>query len=596
MSTEVDLIKERLDLAQVIGEYVSLRRAGQHFKALCPFHQEKTPSFVVSPGKGVWHCFGCGESGDVFAFIQKKEGLDFPATLRLLAERAGVTLSKQSPKSQQRRQRLFEVLALASRFYEEVLRQPGSGSKVQDYLRQRGLKPETMKLFQIGYAPPQWDILQKYLRHKGFTIDEMLATGVVGKNDSGRLFDRFRGRIMFPIADLQGRMVAFGGRITPWAATGKEGKYINSPETELYSKRRTIYNLHRAKHTLRQQQACLVVEGYMDVVLVTQGGVPCVVASSGTAFTNEQIDQLRRFTAVLHFAFDADAAGWKAAQAATKAALSAGLRVATVPLPPGKDPADVALEIPDQLSTILSTTQSLTSLLLERLRASSQTPGEDRDTRFQELLPFLQSAHNPIQQGEMIREVAESLHVPESKIMQMVEQYRPDVAPARELATEPVMVQASSAMHPERHLLGLLMLDGLIRQELFSQLQPAIFVDTPMQQLYTVMQSLAAHRDDFFTMSSDDFLRHLPGEYLPLAESICALAQEQRSLSNHTPKQEATLLWRVLQRRQLEQQLRSMQQELAGVSEDGASEDHRQTVLRQFQALAEQLEQIKAQP
>ena len=279
--------------------------------------------------------------------------------MKLLADRAGVEIKAYKKESSDKRTRLFALLELTARFYHEVLINQPAGKKALGYLKKRGVSAKTVQSFQLGYAPMQWDILQIYLRKKGYSPREMLAAGVAGESQQGKLFDRFRGRVIFPIADLQSRVVALGGRITPWHETGKEGKYVNSPETELYSKRRVVYNLARAKRYLRSGESCLVVEGYMDVVLLDQVGVRRVVASSGTAFTDEQIAQLKRFTDTLHFAFDADEAGVKAAISATQGALAAGLRVATVALPEGEDPADVAVRSPDELKKYLSQPRSL---------------------------------------------------------------------------------------------------------------------------------------------------------------------------------------------------------------------------------------------
>ena len=279
MAGETDLVKERLDLADVIGEYVPLKRTGAHFKGLCPFHQEKTPSFIVSPEKGIWHCFGCGKGGDVFVFIQEIEGVAFPEALKQLAERAGVPIRRtsfaQGKESQSKKQRLFEVLGLAAKFYHAVLMQHEAGRRAQAYLAERGVREETMREFELGYAPMRWDTVQKFLQKKGFSVEEMIQAGLVGAGQGGKFYDRFRGRIMFPVTDVQGRIVAFGGRIVPWHATGEEGKYINSPETALYEKRKTVYNLSRAKAVLRGGGAGIVVEGYMDVVMLAQGGEEC---------------------------------------------------------------------------------------------------------------------------------------------------------------------------------------------------------------------------------------------------------------------------------------------------------------------------------
>ncbi len=586
-SEEVELIKERLDLASLIQEYVPLKQAGQHFKGLCPFHQEKTPSFVVSPTKGMWYCFGCSEGGDAFVFIQKIEGLDFIGALKLLAERTGVDLPagrQGSKSSRDERQRLFDLLQLTARFYHEVLLHHAAGKKARMYLHERGVTEETMAQFQIGYAPTGWDTLQQFLRKKNFGLPEMLAAGVVGVSgdgSAGRAFDRFRGRIIFPVFDLQGRVIAFGGRITPWTETGREGKYVNSPETKLYSKRRTVYNLQRAKQHGRHGAPMVVVEGYMDVVMMTQAGWPGVVASSGTAFTVEQVEQLKRFTDTLHFAFDADAAGWKAAQAATSAALAAGMRVATVQFPAGQDPADVAKAAPEQLGQYLGQPQSLVAVALAHLRS-----GTSVDQRLAEVLPLVAAVSHPVQQGEMIQEVARVLHLSEERVIQLVTR-----APFDKLRVKPAesgSTHEEVRLSAEQLLLGLVVLEGAVRREVLPKLSPGWFVDDGAMALYKQLQYLS-NNQDFFTMTSEALVQLLPLELTALAEGMRVVAADRLASSSEAAVTEAHGLSQWLQRRWLERRLQALQTGLATVALP-----ERGTLLQEFQTVAEELERVKA--
>jgi DNA primase len=592
MSGEIELIKERLDISELVSEYVPLRRAGTHFKGLCPFHQEKTPSFIVSPQKGIWHCFGCGEGGDAFKFIQKIEGLDFPAALKLLAERTGVTLKHESGKSRDERQRLFDLLQLTARFYHEVLvHQPG-GKRALDYLAKRGVHTKTITDFQLGYASTGWDSLQQWLQKKGYSVNEMIAAGVVGRAESGRYFDRFRGRIIFPIRDLQGRVIAFGGRITPFTETGREGKYINSPETRLYSKRHTIYNLDRAKHALRGKAACIVVEGYMDVIMLAQAGITNVVASSGTAFTAEHMHLLSRFTPILHFAFDADPAGWKAAVTATTAALAAGMRVATIQFPAGKDPADLVVEAPDSLPELLQNPRSLVSIMIEHLRTSRSVAAPvDTDTLLQQVVPLIALVAHPIQQGEMIQEVATSLHVPEDRIIALIQRQSAPVPLSINVADQVTVRDAVVfTLSPEQQLLGLFLVDVTARREVFPQVASEVLLDSDTLQLYKMLHRLVSTRADFFDMTAPAILQLLPAEQLTFAEGLRSLSEERVSQLSGSPVAEAHSLLRALQRRHLERQLRLVQEQLTA-----AKDDERPAMLEQFQSLAEELERVRAQ-
>lgn len=589
MGQEVDLIKDRLSIAEVVGEYVQLKAAGQNLKGPCPFHSEKTPSFFVSPKRGTWHCFGaCNEGGDIFTFIQKAEGVEFSDALRLLAEKAGVELKKGlgAQVSSNRRQRLFDVLAAAAGFYQAILSgtprpADSAGAKAIQYLHERGVDDKTITTFAVGYAPNTWDLLQRALRKKGFSEDEMVAAGLIGRSQSGKLYDRFRGRIMFPIHDSRGRVVAFGGRIAPWVETGSEGKYINSPEGALYEKRSVVYNLHRAKQVLRSGMPCVVVEGYMDVVLLTQIGIQNVVATSGTAFTDGHVAQLARYTDTLHFAFDADAAGFKATIAATTAALAAGMKVATIVLPAGQDPADIAKASPDRTQAVFSEATPLLKVLLRQLQAQSDT--KNREQTLQAILPLIRLVKNPIQQGNMIEHIAELLHLPAERVIDLVRQ-APSVQPG---PTGPEEAVISTTGRAEQELLGLLLDNIDVRQALFSYLEPALFLDQDCLALYKSMQQLASARNSFPAMHPDGMIGALPERQRAFAEGVRALALDQLATANQTALREGRDLVRLLRRRSLSTRMAALQNEVAG-----STDQTRHHALERFRALAQELASI----
>ncbi|MEK7624762.1 MAG: DNA primase [Patescibacteria group bacterium] len=318
MSTDTQAIKDRLDIAQIIGEYVTLKKAGVNWKACCPFHHEKTPSFMVQPDKQFWHCFGCGKGGDVFTFIQEIEGLDFVEALKLLARRAGVEIDTQrSEVDASLRNRVLEINTAAANFFHHFLLEiPGAGP-AREYLDRRGLKKQTIIDWQIGFISEQWDLLTKYLVKKGFAIDDLVSAGLTIKRDgadakSGRgYYDRFRGRVMFPISDTHGNVVGFTGRVLV-ETENSGGKYVNTPETVLYEKSRILYGIHKAKTEIKSADLAILVEGQMDVIACHQAGMKNVVAASGTALTIEQVKLLKRYTSNVAMAFDADSAGQKA--------------------------------------------------------------------------------------------------------------------------------------------------------------------------------------------------------------------------------------------------------------------------------------------
>jgi len=337
MATPVELIKEKLDVATVVRGYVELTQAGRNFKARCPFHAEKTPSFVVTPDRGSWHCFGCGLGGDIFSFVMRYEHVEFPDALRLLAEKAGVELRRVSPAEERFTGALYRANAAAALFFQDQL----GGDVPQAYLTDRGIDAESAAFFEIGWAPPDQDALARHLMREGFDRDDLVRSGLIIQTDYG-VRDRFRARLMFPIWSALGKTVAFTGRIHPDFDTGSLGKYVNSPETPIFVKGRTLYGYGKTKEAVRSAGRALLVEGQVDAVACWQAGVKNVVALSGTALTGDHVKLLQRSGGAVDLAFDADEAGWNAAEKAAHLTLAAGMEVGVVRWPEGSDAADLA--------------------------------------------------------------------------------------------------------------------------------------------------------------------------------------------------------------------------------------------------------------
>ena len=305
----LDEIRARLDIVELVGQFVNLKRAGQHWKGLCPFHAEKTPSFTVNPKRGIFHCFGCNAGGDAFGFLMRHDRLGFPEAVRALAERAGVLLpTKREPEADGTFEALRRIMALASEFYSRSLWQP-EGAKPREYLDTRGVDPEVAKRFGLGYAPEGWNVLLTAMASHSIAPDQLVQAGLVLPRQTGSgFYDRFRGRLLFPIRDSQGRVIAFGGR----ALAGEEPKYLNSPETPLYVKGQTLYGLDVARAGMREKNRAIIVEGYLDCLMAHQHGFGETVAALGTALTPAQLALLRRHAEEVVALFDADAAGQKA--------------------------------------------------------------------------------------------------------------------------------------------------------------------------------------------------------------------------------------------------------------------------------------------
>jgi DNA primase len=344
--SDTQLIKDKIDIVDFISEYTQLKPAGINHKGLCPFHHEKSPSFMVSRERQSWHCFGCGKGGDIFSFIQEMEGMEFVEALKHLANRAGVQLTNRADDvNGNQKNRLKDINLEAARFWHNFLQQMNQAKSAREYLNKRGLIALTIEKWQIGFIPDQWDLLTKYLLKKGHSIDDLIAAGLTIKREgadfvSGRgFYDRFRGRIMFPIRDIHGSVVGFTGRVLV-ETENSGGKYVNTPQTSLYDKSRVIYGLDKAKQEIKRQDLTVLVEGQMDVIACHQMGMENVVAASGTALTEHQVSLLKRYSTNIVMSFDADAAGIAAARRGIEIAIREGLSVKVIEIPDGagKDP------------------------------------------------------------------------------------------------------------------------------------------------------------------------------------------------------------------------------------------------------------------
>jgi DNA primase len=332
-----DEIRERSNLVDIVSQHVALKKSGSQLKGLCPFHNEKTPSFQVNPDKGIWKCFGCGEGGDVFSFVQKIENLTFPETVELLARKAGITLETSEKESARlsQRDRLFRANSVAAEFYMNSLK---SSKAAKDYMARRGVSDAAVAKFRIGYAPDSWDALRLHLERMKVAYADSVAAGLlVARDNSTGFYDRFRDRLMFPILDMSDRVIAFGGRIIGQG----EPKYLNSPETPVFSKTKTLYGLNFARKVIPKQDVVIVVEGYMDALTAQEAGFENTVATLGTALTTEHVNLIARYTKNAALCYDADSAGMAAALKGAPLFEEAGLKVRIMMLPPGEDPDSI---------------------------------------------------------------------------------------------------------------------------------------------------------------------------------------------------------------------------------------------------------------
>lgn len=426
MSDTVQEIKDRLSIVDVVAPYVKLIKAGKHYKGLSPFNKEKSPSFFVSPDRGLYHCFSSGKGGDMFTFIEEMEGVDFRGALTLLAQKAGVEIVNEPQGQKDRREKIYEVLADAEEYFVERLAEK---KEVQAYLTSRGLEEKTRILWRVGYVPREWRSLLEHLIHKGHAEVLVESAGLVKRPDSEgaeeksegkRMYDRFRGRIMFPIRDVSDRVIGFSGRTFPaedTQAPDGQAKYINSPETSVFDKSRVLYGINHAKNHIRKYDFAVLVEGQFDLLMAHQAGYGNTMALSGTAFTEHHANLIKRYTENLVLAFDGDRAGVSASGRAASIALTFGLNVKIATLPPNEDPADVIQKNVSLWKSAIKEALHVVDFYLMYIKNSGYDERRFKLEVSRVVLPYIALITNAIDQSHFVSRVADTLGVPENAVL-----------------------------------------------------------------------------------------------------------------------------------------------------------------------------------
>lgn len=606
-----DEIKDRIDIVELIGQSVKLRKTGKNYTGFCPFHPNtRTPAFVVFPDSGNWRCFGaCNEGGDIFKFVMKKEGWDFPEALRRLAERAGVEIparSQADEAAEESHLRLREALEAAVAFFRHHLRETPAGEPVLAYLRQRGLTDAALESFEIGYAPHAWDVGLHHLQERGYSEQELLDCGLVSERESGGVYDRFRNRIMIPIRDARGRMAGFGARIVD---PNDVPKFLNSPQTPVFDKGRLLFGLDKARKPIRAADQAVIVEGYFDVIALHQAGQANAVSPMGTALSEDQLRLLKRFTRRIVLALDADAAGDQATlrgltlarEAMDRQAdpvfdarglvrhegrLDAELRVVT--LPPGKDPDEVVAEDPEGWPALVGRAQSVVDYVLDVLTSGRYvTDPKMKSQVARQVLPLIEDVADPVEREAYRQKLARRLQVDERALQPGGG--RPAAGRKRRAAVEPPTEPAAQAPEPteariERFCLGLLLqtpdiayrVDRALAELELERLAPEDFTGTERQVIFQAVRSALAQDDQD---PGEGWQRQLPEALVGYASS---LVEEIESLSTvgpidlNQPKVLEEVLARFLQlrKRVVDSDLQQIQfQLLAAQDESEASEE-----------------------
>jgi len=408
--SDIEKIKERLGIKELVESYIKLEKAGKNFKGRCPFHNEKTPSFFVSPDRDNYYCFGCGAKGDIFTFVEQFEGVNFIDALKVLANRTGVKISNYSKEAEDRNKKIKEILELSTKYFEYNLSQK---PEVLKYLKNRGLTEKTIKEWRIGFAPNGWHNLIKFLLSKKYTEDEILRSGVIKKSGSGRVYDTFRSRIIFPIFNSVGQIVAFTGRTF---GVEDSAKYLNSPETELFKKSEILYGFHVAKSNIRKNDFAILVEGQVDTVMCHQAGYVNTVASSGTALTDKQLESIFRISPRIVVAYDSDSAGFKASEKAWQMALSLGADVKIAPMPEGMDPADIILKDIEEWKEIIKDSRHIIEVLIGKIKRENNDERGVGKAVSTEVIPYLRQIESEIDKAHFVKLLSEEFQIPEEAI------------------------------------------------------------------------------------------------------------------------------------------------------------------------------------
>jgi len=567
----IEEIKQRIDIVEVVSQYVSLTKAGRTCRGLCPFHSEKHPSFFVYPEQQSWHCFGaCNTGGDVFSFIMKKEGIDFGEALRLMAEKTGISLpSRFEPSTRSdEKERLYQINEAAAQYFHNSLLNSPAGEKARNYVANRGLSLETISSFQVGFSPSSWEALKQYLTDIGYTKDELLTTGLIIETEAGGTHDRFRNRLMFPILDNKGHVTGFGAR----ALDDSLPKYINSPQTPTFDKSSSIYGINLAAPAISAQDTAVIVEGYMDVITAHQNGFNNVVAAMGTSVTENQVNILKRLTRNIALALDADTAGEEAMLRCVGYENTLEAEVKVIILPHGKDPDDVIREDAQAWQELVAKALPVIDYTFNMVTAELDlTKAKDKTLTVGKLLPIVAEIKDPVRQAHYLQKLASLVNVTERRLEAELRRTKPGRSRRRGEESKPE--SASQVLRPlwssppEEYCLAILLqhpeLKGSSQQPL-----PEYFQSSENREIFTAWQQvsdLSSLKDKLDTTILEhlDFLvnKSLPANQIEPKYTSCVLRLQEEFLRSLATKRGAALA--------LEAELGGTAAELAKLEEQG---------------------------
>lgn len=552
-------IKSKVDLVELIGSYITVKKVGKHYSALCPFHQEKSPSFVISPERQMWYCFGaCHEGGDVISFVMKWENITFYEALKELARRANVQLTdaRFNDREWEKQEVLYKINNLAAEYFHYILMKTPLGKKALEYLKTRELNDKIIETFQLGYAPDSWDSLLKFLKKKKFSEEDILRTGLIIRSERNKnsYYDRFRGRLVFPIKDIRDNLIGFSGRIL--TEKKDEPKYINTPETEIYHKRESLYGIHVTKDHIKQSESVILVEGEFDAIVPYQFGIGNVVAIKGSSVTKEHLRILKRFATKIILSLDADAAGSDAVVRAIKEAEELDVEVLVMQIKQGKDPDEAVrtnlLGFKESIKHAMPAYDYLLENVKEKFDLSSPYAKKEAGD---EIIPFLAYISNPIVLNHYVRQVADMLQVSEESIKDLLARHIKKQQSNRK-GVQPVVDDKKSQpdMHEEAQKY---LLSYIFQQEnpmsvttlVFSVLKPEDFTTTPLEK---IAHYLIEYQKNNQVFDVKLFVAMLPSELHPLFDDLYLNTRNSENTKNEDPQTRALLLKDASLKKQIE--------------------------------------------
>jgi len=579
--TFIDDLKRQADIVRIVQDYVTLKKAGANWVARCPFHKETKPSFSVNPAKEIFYCFGCQKGGSVFTFVMEIERVTFPEAIKIVAEKAGVPLPKMVDDSRfEARKRdsdqVIELNQWALAWWQDQL-QGNAARAVRDYLKQRGITEETSQTFKLGFAPDSWEALSTHLRQKGATQEQLEKSGLVVKKEEGGSYDRFRGRLIFPVFDAQGKPVAFGGRTLDPEG---EPKYLNSPETPAYTKGLHLYGLNLTRDEIRRQGFAILVEGYLDLIVPYQFGVRNLVASLGTALTPEQVKLIGRFARKVVVNYDGDRAGVQAARRAIETILAEDIEVKVLVLPDNADPDDFIRKhgVTEYQQRRGAAQPHIQFVIDQAVRDRNLHSPADKAMAVEETLPFVRAVRNRIQKREYFDIAMDSLRVQREQRRELWQQVRGG-ASADTAAVQNVIGQRVRPTVAEEKLLGLLVSSDELRNIILPRLEPTDYEGLPTAEIFRALAALG--KDD--REISFDSLSEAAANNSTATEFLARLMMNEPAESFDESLADANSCLDALRLMKLDREIEELSSQIAEADRAGKDEERDRLAMKKLE-------------